>query len=409
MVNLTERKRAERLVEEAREEADRANHAKDEFLSRMSHELRTPLNAVIGFAQLLELERLPNGQRDSVGQILRGGRHLLELINEVLDISRIESGTLTISPEPVSVREAVRDVMALIEPLAKERGLRLETTGLPQAAYVQADRQRLRQVLLNLLSNAVKFNRPGGAVILAAEPVAGPDGAEHLRVSVTDQGAGIDPAMHERVFAAFDRLGAERSGVEGTGLGLSVSKALLEAMGGRIGVESARGNGTTFWFSLPLVSRASLSNATRAQVEATPMVGLEISARERTLLYIEDNPSNFRLVELALERRPGFRLIAAMLGGLGLELAHQHRPDLVLLDLHLPDLEGEEVLTRLRADPATAGIPVVVLSAEASPRVRERLMAIGATDYLAKPIDLAEFYQVIDLHAGLAHRPGTEQ
>jgi len=368
----------------------------------MSHELRTPLNAVIGFDQLLELDDLTRHQRESVSQILSGGRHLLDLINEVLDISRIESGQMPLSVEPVSLREAIRDITALMAPLAEIAQVQLEPAGLPQEAYVLADRQRLRQVLLNLLSNAVKYNRRGGSVILLAEPVAGPDGTDHLQVRVTDQGPGIEPAMRDRVFAPFDRLGAERSGVEGTGLGLALSKALVEAMGGSIGVDSERGKGSTFWFSLPLTSPAAIRERPDDHELRGPSTGED--SLQRTILYIEDNPSNLWLVERALERRSDFRLIAAMLGGLGIELATQHQPDLILLDLHLPDMSGEEVLAKLHGEPATATIPIIVLSAEATASMRERLLAMGATDYLAKPIDLRELYRILDEHAGSGAR-----
>ncbi len=400
--DVTFERTAEREITAARVTAEAADRSKTEFLSRMSHELRTPLNAVIGFGQLLELDDLGPEQRDSVGQILSAGRHLLNLINEVLEISRIESGQLTLSVEAISLREAMRDVTDLIAPLAKEHFVRLETAGVAQAGYVLADRQRLRQVLLNLLSNAVKYNRSGGDVTLTSETVAGPDGSDHLKVMVSDDGPGIDPAMLDRVFAPFDRLGAERGGVEGTGLGMALSKSLVEAMGGRIGVESERGKGSTFWFSLPLTSPMMI--AERMPDESITLdAAAESVVGVTTVLYIEDNPSNLRLVERALERRTGFRLIAAMLGGLGIDLAREHNPDLVLLDLHLPDISGEEVLARLRAEPATADTPIVILSAEATMKVRDRLLAMGATQYLAKPIELKELYRVID---SLARRAG---
>lgn len=404
--DISDRLEAEAAVMAAREEAVAANKAKTEFLSRMSHELRTPLNAVIGFGQLLELDNLDRTQRESVHQILAGGRHLLELIDEILDISRIESRRLSMSPEPVSMQASIDNAVKLMAPLAAERGVRLESGSPPTAAHVLADRQRLSQVLLNLLSNGVKYNRPGGVVTVTAAPATGPNGVDHLRVAVADDGHGIDAALLARLFAPFERLGMESSGVEGTGLGLSLSKGLIEAMNGRIGVDSKPGMGATFWFSLPLVSPAAAAETIDERVEAAPAVAAVEGARERTLLYIEDNPSNYRLVERAMERRPGFRIIAAMLGSLGLDLAREHRPDVILLDLHLPDLSGEDVLARLRAEPATEQIPVVVLSADAASSVRDRLLARGATGYLAKPIDLGEFYRVIDAvgggHAGQA-------
>ncbi len=394
--DVTIERSAEAAIRAAREAAETADRAKTDFLSRMSHELRTPLNAVIGFAQLMRLDATDTDDREALDQILRAGRHLLTLIDEVLDITRIEAGRLSISPEPVSIRETIHDVSSLVQPLATERGIRVTTEDVPPAIYVLADRQRLRQVVLNLLSNAIKYNRDGGAVVVAGErfddDVAGPS----LRLSVSDEGPGVEASLVDRLFVPFDRLGAEATAVEGTGLGLSLSRSLMEAMGGRIGVDTSPGRGSTFWITLPTTEPQSIAGTT----EDAPAIVADDVQRIRTLVYIEDNPSNFLLVERALARRPGFRLIAAMLGSLGIELTYEHRPDLVLLDLHLPDLPGEDVLARLRADERTRSIPVVVLSAEASPRVRERLMNRGATDFLAKPIDLDEFYRVVDRVAG---------
>jgi len=378
---VAERRRAEA-------EAAAANHAKSEFLSRMSHELRTPLNAILGFGQLLQMRGDEGGDRESVEQILKGGRHLLDLINEVLDISRIESGRLPLSPEPVQVGEAIRRVVDLARPLAAERRIDLQVTGVTlHERYALADSQRLQQVLLNLLSNAIKYNREGGRVTVTCREA----GAGWLRLTVADTGAGIALEKQSRLFTPFDRLGAEAGGVEGTGLGLALSKRLVEAMGGRIGLESVQGGGSVFWIELAeTVSpdvRAGLDAATPAAM-ARPWRGV--------ILYIEDNPSNLRLVERVLAEQPAIRFIAAMQGRLGLSLAREHRPDLVLLDLHLPDLSGEEVLREIKNDPALGRTPVIVLSADATPGHIRRLVAAGARAYLTKPLDVQQLLAHID-------------
>jgi signal transduction histidine kinase len=376
---------------QAKEEADRASRAKSEFLSRMSHELRTPMNAVLGFAQFLEMDETDRGKRDSLQQILNGGRHLLSLIDEVLDIAKIEAGRLSISSEPVRVQDAVQECLELILPLARTRRIRIDDhCAAAGARHVQADRQRLKQVILNLVSNAVKYNRDGGAVTLScAETPAG-----RLRIEVSDTGRGIAAKDLPRLFAAFERLEAEGSGTDGTGLGLALSKKLVELMSGTIGVESVVGQGSVFWVEL------ALANDPASQVESVdvsdPPPAAGTSAPSRTVLYIEDNLSNLKLIERLLARRPGVRLISAALGSLGLELARQHRPDLILLDLHLPDLPGREVLARLQADPATSHSPVVVVSADATPGEIGRLRSAGARDYLTKPLDVRQFLAVVD-------------
>ena len=388
-----ERRVAERTMEleQARYAADHANQAKSEFLSRMSHELRTPLNAVLGFAQLLQMDALSEEQRESVGHIDKGGRHLLGLINEVLDIARIEAGRLAISLEPVPVQLLVQESLDLIAPLAAAEHIQLDgnLAGTPER-HVQADRQRLKQVLLNLLSNAVKYNRKGGAVTLSYDET--PTG--RLRISVTDTGPGIAPEKMERLFTPFERLDVDQTGVEGSGLGLALSKRLAEAMGGTLGVESSVGRGSTFWVEMPLVEDWVRQLDGSEAVPALTVV--DASRRAHVVLYVEDNLSNLKLVERLVAQRPGVRIVPAMQGRLGLDLAREHLPHLILLDLHLPDMPGEEFLLRLRAMPETREIPVVVISADATPGQTDRLLASGARGYLTKPLEVKKFLALLD-------------
>ncbi len=385
--DVTSRKATEEAVEQAKSEAQRANQAKSEFLSRMSHELRTPLNAIIGFSQLLEMESLSPKQREFVGYILGGGRHLLNLINEVLDIARIEAGRLAISLEPVSVEEVIREALDLIAPLAIEADVRLEdrTGGVPHRV-VLADRQRLQQILLNLLSNAVKYNRKGGVVVLSQEEL--PNG--RLQIRVNDTGPGIAPEKLGRLFTPFERLGAEQTVIEGTGLGLALSKHLVEIMGGTIGVETTVGRGSVFWVELAMAAEPE-TRLERRELAMLAGAQPKTSREAPIVLYVEDNLSNLDLIQSLLAHRPEVRLLPAMQGRLGLDLARQHRPQLILLDLHLPDIGGEDVLQRLREDPETRSIPVVVISADATPGQIDRLLAAGARAYLTKPLDIKRF------------------
>jgi signal transduction histidine kinase len=378
-------------LREATAEADRANRAKSEFLSRMSHELRTPLNAVLGFAQLLEMDALSSRQGESVGQILRAGRHLLGLIDEVLEISRIEAGRLRLSVEPVPVDHTVRQAVELIRPSATGQRVALRAEPVDERLHVLADRQRLHQVLLNLLSNAVKYNRAAGTVSVACEPVAG----DRLRITVTDTGEGIAPDKLARLFTPFDRLGAEASPIEGTGLGLALSKTLVEAMGGVMHVQSRPGLGSSFGVELSLVPGPDASAEAVPAPPARPPV-VAGPERPRTILYVEDNLSNLRFVETVLARRPGVTLLSAMQGRVGLDLAGAHRPDLILLDRHLPDMAGDEVFARLREDPRTREIPVVILSADAIPSGMRPLLEAGVRAYLTKPLDVHALLAVID-------------
>jgi two-component system, sensor histidine kinase and response regulator len=387
--DITERKRAEAALHDAKKEADRANKAKSEFLSRMSHELRTPLNAILGFGQLLERQNPTPQQRTRVEHIMSAGRHLLDLINEVLDISRIEAGHLQLSVEAVFIAEVLEEGLALIRPLAADRSTHLLVdTSLQEDVYVLADRQRLKQVLLNLLTNAVKYTPPGGLVSISLDQ----QNPAKTRLFVTDNGTGIAEEKLARLFTPFDRLGAEQSSVEGTGLGLALCQRLMRAMGGEIGVDTKPGEGSAFWVELP-ATESPLTALPRNRLPARNEIG---TAQPAKILYIEDNLSNLTLVEQMLADHPQIDLITAMQGGLGLDLAGKHHPDLILLDLHLPDLRGDEVLARLRKNDGTCDIPVVVISADATASQIQRLKKAGARDYLTKPLDITHFFQVID-------------
>jgi signal transduction histidine kinase/ActR/RegA family two-component response regulator len=376
-------------LREAQQSAEKASRAKSEFLSKMSHELRTPLNAVLGFAQLLGLNGLTEEQSDSVLQISRGGRHLLDLINEILDISRIETGTLSISLEPVLVSDVVADVGSLIRTIAEEEGITLGVdTGVIGDAYVSADRRRVKQILLNLMGNAIKYNHPGGLVSLSCTtPVPG-----LMRIVVSDTGPGIPEEKFGLLFEPFERLGAEASSVEGTGVGLALSKGLAEAMGGTIGFTSRVGEGSSFWLEMPLSKGPETPS-----LEHIPKVVIPEPAGERqTVLCVEDNPTNLMLVERVMLRRPHIRLVSTPNGQPVVELAKQSNVTLILLDLNLGDMSGSDVLLDLQQDAATAEIPVVVVSADATPTRVARLMGEGASAYLTKPIDVEELLAVVD-------------
>ena len=390
--DVTERQRNEKALRKAKEEADRANRAKSEFLSRMSHELRTPLNAILGFGQLLERQNPTEIQRSRIAHILGAGRHLLDLINEVLDISRIEAGRLQLSLEPVCVADALAEVIDLMRPLATERSIELSAPmDLDKTSHVLADRQRLKQVLINLLTNAVKYTRPGGSVTISQSSA----GNDKVRLVVSDTGPGIPADKLSRLFTPFDRLGAEQSDVQGTGLGLALSQRLVQEMGSSIGVDSTVGQGSTFWVELPRTASPLESLASRKGVSVDRHEQV-IDADKRTVLYIEDNLSNLTLIEQILETEPQIELMTAMQGKVGLDLARKHLPDLILLDLHLPDLPGWEVLAQLQADETTRAIPIIVISADATARQIKRLLAAGARAYLTKPVDVAEFCRVLD-------------
>ncbi len=387
--DVSETVEAQRALELAKIEAEQANVAKSEFMSRMSHELRTPLNSVLGFAQILQMELEAPSELEMIGYIVKSGGYLLELINEVLDISRVESGSIAVSLELVSIEALVAECLKLVSGDAAAAGVEI-VDQCDVARHVRADPQHLKQALVNLLSNAIKYNHEGGTVTLTCDEDGG-----RVRLRVTDTGPGVAPQLLDRLFAPFDRLDAESKGIEGTGLGLALSKGLMEAIGGSLGVESEPGTGSTFWLDLPLATTSTDFAEVELDVTAHSESNAALTA---TVLYIEDNIGNVRLLERLLVHKPNVRLITSLEGCLGLQLAQQHRPDLILLDVHMPDLSGYEVLELLRGDVRTASIPVVMLSADASHEQIQRFRDAGARDYLTKPLDLQHFLGQLDVY-----------
>jgi signal transduction histidine kinase/CheY-like chemotaxis protein len=376
-------------LQELNSKLQAADQAKNEFLSRMSHELRTPLAAIMGFSELLGMADLDERKSEWAATILKAGKHLLQLVDEVLDISRIEAGELSFSVEPVPIARLLEEARELIEPLAEGRSVTVHPPRTAEGiSYVRADSQRLKQVLINLLSNAVKYNREGGAVEVSVES----EGSDRVRIAVKDTGMGIDPDSIEKLFIPFERLDAGAE-IQGTGLGLALSQRLVEAMGGTLTVSSAPGQGSTFTVEL---ARGEPVAVATADAEESVLFAERTYDGERRLLYIEDTVANIRLVEEILSSRPSVRVLPAGMGSLGVELAAEHRPDLVLLDLHLPDIGGDEVLARLRADERTKDIPVVILSADATDLTPGPLLEAGAQTYLTKPIGVRELLEVVD-------------
>jgi signal transduction histidine kinase/ActR/RegA family two-component response regulator len=383
-------------LELAIEEARAANQAKSAFLSSMSHELRTPLNAILGFAQIMSSNAMPTTPEQKLefsNHILKSGRHLLTLINEILDLAKVESGALTLSMEAVGLAEILAECRTMIEPLAAARGIRVLFPEGCLDAQLRADRTRLKQVLLNLLSNAVKYNRDGGAVVLDCTE-AGP---QRLRLSVRDTGLGLESGQVAALFQPFNRLGQEGGTQEGTGIGLVVTRRLVELMKGEIGVTSSPGVGTVFWIELGTAAAAAPDAGEAGALPAAAATSASAADGEpHLLLYIEDNPANLRLVQEIVGFRSDLRLLSAPDGQLGLSLARSRRPEVILMDLNLPGMSGFEVLAQLRREPGTAAIPAIALSANAMQRDVERGLAAGFDRYLTKPIDIEKFNEAID-------------
>ena len=390
-------------LENARAQADKANRAKSEFLSSMSHELRTPLNAVLGFAQLMASDTPPPSasHQRSLDQILNVGWYLLRLINEILDLSMIESGRVAMSREAMALTEVLRDCRAMITPQAQKRHITLTFPSLAQPFYVHADLTRVKQVVINLLSNAIKYNRTGGSVLVECQ-----QHGERVRLSVRDTGNGLSAEQLQQLFQPFNRLGQEAGTEEGTGIGLVVTKQLVELMGGTLGVESEVGVGTMFWIELAASTAPELQLGEHAaDLDRTPSGDASCDAPRRKVLYVEDNPANLILVEQLIARRSDLGMLSAIDGHLGIALARQHQPDLILMDINLPGISGTEVLGLLRADPLTAHIPVIALSANALPRDVRKGLDAGFLRYLTKPINVPEFMEALDTALSLTAAP----
>lgn len=405
--DVTERKRIDQTLQETILElkgatfaADKANLAKSEFLSSMSHELRSPLNAILGFAQLLESDsQIPTpSQKESIDTILQAGWYLLELINEILDLALIESGKLSLSPEPISLAEVFSDCLAMIEIQAQTAGIRVSLSDFAHPYIVSGDMTRLKQVVVNLLSNAIKYNRVGGMVEVTCDASAGP----RTRVSIRDTGQGLSAEQLAELFQPFNRLGQEGGGVQGTGIGLVVCKRLVELMGGEIGAQSTVGVGSVFWFELNTTAETRLSDDAAAPIAAITAEN-RAAARLRTLLYVEDNPANLKLVQKLLARRPDIYLLSTSDGHRGIEIARAELPDAILMDINLPGISGIEAKKVLADDPTTARIPVIALSANAMPSDIERGIEAGFIAYLTKPIKIKEFMDTLDAVLESAH------
>nr|WP_295784000.1 PAS domain S-box protein [Rhodoferax sp.] len=391
-------------LESARSTADKANMAKSEFLSSMSHELRSPLNAILGFAQLMDSGVPPptTTQRKSIEQILKAGWYLLELINEILDLALIESGKLSLSMEPVSLQDVLRDCQTMMEPQASRRGIQMRFPNFKAPCYIQADRTRVKQVFVNLLTNAIKYNRQDGSVDVTFRPA----GKTRMHISVRDTGEGLSARKLMQLFEPFNRLGQESSAEEGTGIGLVVSKRLVELMNGDIGAHSTVGVGSDFWIELNLADPHSLVLDAAEELALLPKLAPN-ETRVRTLLYVEDNEANMELVAQLIARRTDIRLLCAQDGVRGIAMARTYLPDLILMDINLPGISGLQALELLRDDPLTTNIPVLALSANAMPRDVEKGLEAGFFRYLTKPINIAEFMLALDLGLEKA-QPDTE-
>ncbi|MGA3245457.1 MAG: PAS domain S-box protein [Bacteroidota bacterium] len=398
--DVTERKRLDQVLQEknvelesARSVAEIANLAKSEFLSSMSHELRSPLNAILGFAQLMESDSPPPtpAQGESIARILQAGWHLLKLINEILDLAVIESGKVSLSPESVSLSEVMSECQAMMEPQAQKRGIKMAFSRFDKPIFVKADRTRLKQIVINLLSNAIKYNKENGIVEVNCTETR----PKRIRISVSDTGEGLSPEKLGQLFQPFNRLGQEAGGVAGTGIGLVVTKRLAELMDGVLGVESTVGVGSVFWCELVSAAAPQLAaKSDEAETSVSPQ--MPTGAQLRTLLYVEDNPANLELVEQIIARHTNIRLLTAVNGDSGIEIANASHPDMILMDINLPGINGFEALKILRSDPATAHIPVVALSANAMPRDIEKGLKAGFYRYLTKPIIVKELMDTLN-------------
>jgi PAS domain S-box-containing protein len=411
--DITERKRLDLVLQEknlelenAKALAEKANRSKSEFLSSMSHELRSPLNAILGFAQLMESGTpLPTSvQKSSIDQILKAGWYLLELINEILDLALIESGRLSLALEQVSLVEIMLECQAMIEPQAQKNGIQMTFPAFKIPFFVHADRTRVKQVMINLLSNAIKYNRPQGSVEVACSAA----GEKRVHISVQDTGEGLSPEKRAQLFQPFNRLGQEASAEEGTGIGLVVSKRLVELMGGQIGVESTVGVGSRFWVELGLTADPQPDAGPDAGKAAPALAHQPRSGVLHTLLYVEDNQANMQLVEQLIERRPDMQLLKAGDGLLGIEMARASLPDVILMDINLPGMSGIRALEILRQDPITAHIPVLAISANAMPHDIKKGLEAGFLRYLTKPIKVNEFLEVLDMALELAEKRHVE-
>lgn len=398
--DITERKLLDQVLQDnnvelqnAMSAAEKANLAKSEFLSSMSHELRTPLSAILGFAQLIESGEPPPSptQKRSVDQILLAGWYLLNLINEILDLALIESGKLSLSPEPVSLAAVMHECEDMIEPQVQKRGVTMTFPGRDLPYFIKADRTRIKQILINLLSNAIKYNRRGGKVVVECLEVP----LDRLRICVEDTGQGLSAEQIAQLFQPFNRLGQEAHAEEGTGIGLVMTKRLVELMGGTIGVESTVGEGSTFWIEMSLTDERQ-SHADHTHFPPAAALPLPVGSKLRTLLYVEDNPANLMLIERLIDRRPDLRLLTATDGYSGIEMARASMPDVILMDINLPGISGIKALRILSDDPATAHIPVVALSANAMPRDIEKGLDAGFYKYLTKPLKINEFMDTLD-------------
>ena len=388
-------------LENAKAVAEKANLAKSDFLSSMSHELRTPLGAILGFAQLMESSTPapPPAQKRSIAQILKAGWYLLELINEILDLALIESGKLPMSLEAVSLSEVMQECVLMSEPQAQLHDIKVVFTRSTTKDFLNVDRTRLKQVIINLLSNAIKYNRKGGSVILEHSQSSD----DMMRFSVRDTGEGLSAEQLGQLFQPFNRLGQEANNQEGTGIGLVVSKRLVESMGGVIGVQSTVGVGSVFWFELKRTDEP-VSNLADSAIMVTETLQYEDSERLQTLLYVEDNPANLMLVENIISRRPNLRFLSAADAIQGIEMAHTHQPDVILMDINLPGISGLIALKILRESPITASIPVVALSANAIPRDIEKGLDAGFFHYLTKPLRINEFLKTLDIALEYANK-----